>query len=518
MSNMPKAGDKSLAFTAASTHGLINLSDYAGKWVVLFCNPGEFNTNRRNEFLTLMKANKDFSKLGAQLLGISTDRNASHLPWLYSAARNHVNTVPYPIIDDRKGTVTRCINNECPSDSSRSGTIHFYIVSPDQTSVKSYNYTALGPTQISDLLKNLATLQNNYRAAAPTASQAASAPANPNCPVTTPLVGEYILGNPIHVDPNLLDFAIYAFALIRPDGTFEAYSPRYLRDLVGLKSINPNLKVLMAIGGWGAEGFSDAALTPTSRYNFAREARRWVNEYELDGIDLDWEYPGSSVAGIISRPQDTENFTLLITALRDVLGPDKWITVAGTGDRSYINNVQISRIAPLINYFNLMAYDFNAGETGVTAATHQSNLFPSDMSLGLTSVDTQVRNLTAAGMPSHKILMGIPFYGRYGATSTRTFDDIRRNYLNVQGYTVRFDRVARAPYIVGPDGSFVYSYDNPISIYYKGQYIRENCLGGIFSWQAAMDTANILAQSMSLAARDINALEQIIRTDYSFTP
>ena len=517
MNDILQTGGKPLAFTAASTHGLINLSDYAGKWTVLFCSPGDFNAAQRNHWISLIKYAKEFSKKNIQVIALSTDKNAAHLPWLYGHSRSGTAPIPFPIIDDRKKTISTLLNLSPSQETARVGSIHVLIIAPDQTLAKTLNYPSLAASQINEVLTTLGNLQNTYRAYAHSMnSQPVSS--NPNCPVTTPIVGEYVLGDPRNVDPSLLDFVIYAFALIRPDGTFEVYSTRYLRELTDLRVANPNLKVLMAIGGWGAEGFSDAALTPTSRYNFAREARRWVNEYNLDGIDLDWEYPGSSVAGIISRPQDTENFTLLITALRDVLGPDQWITVAGTGDRAYINNVEIDKIAPLINYFNLMSYDFNAGETGETAGRHQSNLFPSDLSLGNVSVNTQVQNLIAAGMPSYKILMGIPFYARYGATSTRTFDDIRQNYLNVNGYTVRFDSVAKAPYIVDASGNFVYSFDNPVSIFYKGRYIEENCLGGIFSWQSAMDSANILAQSMSLAARDLDALEQLLITDYSFTP
>lgn len=501
-----------LSFTASSTHGLINLSDYAKKWVVLFCNPGEFGVSQRNDYITFIKNHQQFTKRNAQVIGISTDKNASHLNWLYTTYRSSITNIPFPIIDDRKGSLAQLLSIQEPTEN-RTLPMKVLIIDPDQKLAHTYSYTSFGSPQITELLSKLDALQNSYRAYA----QSMPSSSGSSCNVV-PIVGEYILGNPVNVDPSLLDFVIYAFAQIKPDGTFEVYSTRYLRELTDLRVANPNLKVLMAIGGWGAEGFSDAALTPTSRYNFAREARRWVNEYNLDGIDLDWEYPGSSIGGIISRPQDRENFTLLITALRDVLGPDKWITVAGTGDRAYINNVEIDKIAPLINYFNLMSYDFNAGETGASAGTHQSNLYPSSLSLGNTSVDGQIQNLIAAGMPSQKILMGIPFYGRYGAISTRTFDDIRQNYLNVNGYTVRFDDVAKVPYIVDSDGNFAYAFDNPISIYYKGLYIEENCLGGIFSWQSAMDSANILAQSMSNAVRDIDALEQMLISDYSFTP
>ncbi|MDF2612932.1 MAG: glycoside hydrolase family 18 [Clostridia bacterium] len=516
MTTMPKVGGKSIAFTAASTHGLINLSDYAGKWVVLFCNPGEFTSKHKDDLTTFIKYYKEFSKRDIELIGLSTDQNAAHLQWLYSVYRTKVTAVPFPIIDDRKGTIGKLFGISSSGYSARDHSTNIFIISPNQTLVSSSNYVSLSSIQISEIFKKLNSLRTTYDTNENKTANRVSGVA-PGCNVK-PIVGEYVLGNPENVDPRLLDFVIYAFVQIKPDGTFEAYSTRYLTELAALRSVNPNLKVLMAIGGWGAEGFSDAALTPTSRYAFAREAKRWVDEYNLDGVDLDWEYPGNSVAGIKSRPADRENFTLLITALRDVLGPNKWITVAGTGDPLYIRNVEISKIAPLINYFNLMAYDFNAGETGETAGKHQANLFPSDLSLGTTSVDGQITNLTAAGMPARKILMGIPFYGRYGATSTRTFDDLRRNFINTNGYTVRWDDVAKAAYIVGPTGNFAYSYDNPISIYYKGVYAADECLGGLFSWQAGMDTANILAAAMSDAVRDLDGLRETLITEYSFTP
>ncbi|MEG0013173.1 MAG: glycosyl hydrolase family 18 protein [Cellulosilyticaceae bacterium] len=337
---------------------------------------------------------------------------------------------------------------------------------------------------------------------------------NPECPTLKPIVGEYVLGNPQNVDPLLLDFAIYAFALIQPNGTFQVYSERYLKELANLRTTNPKLKVIMAIGGWGNDGFSDAALTPTSRYAFAREAQRWVNRFNLDGVDLDWEYPGSSAAGIKSRPQDGENFTLLIQALRDVLGPEAWISVAGIADNSYVRTVQIDEIAPLITHFNLMSYDFTAGESGANGSKHQSNLFDSDLALNNISVELYINNLLDAGMPPEKILVGIPFYGRRGATFTRTFDEIRKNYLNKNGYKVLWDNVAKAPYIVDPSGKFFLSFDNALSIYYKGQYIYDNCLGGMFSWQSSFDQANILASYMNTAIDNPAELEDILSESY----
>lgn len=500
-------------FTASSTKGLINLKDYAGKWVILLCNPTEFNAWRKNEFIYLMKHAKAFSEKDAEFLPISLDPKATHLQWFYGNARLGTYAMPFPIIDDRNGEIANLYGLDTnPTSRNTAPNMHIFIIAPDQTIAKVVTYPTLGSLQINELLSTLTDLQANYRTQIQNVNNQPSGH-YPLCS-TNPIVGEYVLGNPSNVDALLLDFVIYAFALINSDGTFTVYSTRYLRELTNLKLKNPYLRVVMAIGGWGADGFSDASLTPTSRYNFAREAKRWVDEYGLDGIDIDWEYPGSSASGIKSRAQDRENFTLLLTALRDVLGANAWISVAGTGEDSYIRNVEIANIAPIINYFNLMAYDFTAGETGTTAGRHQSNLYPSSLGLGDISVDTQINNLINAGMPANQILMGIPFYGRYGATSTKTFDDLRKNYINKNGYRVLWDNVAKAPYIVDPDGNFAYSYDNLLSIYFKGLYIAEHCLGGMFSWQSGMDNANILANGMSQAIRDIDQLEDLLAKSY----
>lgn len=337
---------------------------------------------------------------------------------------------------------------------------------------------------------------------------------NQTCPKLRPIVGEYVLGSSMNTDPHMLDFVIYAFALINGDGSLSVYSTRHLEELTNLRTFNPNMKVILAIGGWGADGFSDASYTPKSRFAFAREVQKWVREYDLDGIDLDWEYPGSSMGGIKSRPQDKENFTLLIEALRMVLGSSAWISVAGIGDATYIRNVEISKIAQYIDYFNVMTYDFTAGSTGSDGDKHQSNLYPSALSLNNISVDTYVENLVNAGMPSEKILIGLPFYGRRGMSTTMSFDNIRNNYINHSGYTVQWDNLAKVPYITDGNGNLLLSFDNEQSIYHKGQYVLDNCLGGMFSWQSNFDQANILARAMNYAVNDPAKLEEILQSYY----
>jgi len=173
-----------------------------------------------------------------------------------------------------------------------------------------------------------------------------------------------------------------------------------------------------------------------------------------------------------------------------------WLSVAATGDTGYINkSAEIEKIAPIIDYFNLMSYDFTAGETGERGKKHQANLYDSELSLPGYSVDRWIKNLEAAGMPLSKILLGVPFYGRLGAKVTKSYDELRKNYINKDGYEYNFDKKAQVPYLV-KDGQFAMSYDDPLSIYIKGQYLLQNCLGGIFSWTSTYDQANILAKAM----------------------
>ena len=560
MPSLPSLGSTAPDFEANTTMGPIRLSDYKGKWVVLFSHPGDFTPVCTTEFICFAKYYDEFQKRNTDLIGLSVDSNSSHLAWIYNICTLTGIDIPFPIIDDSStriarlyGMISEPVSNTTTvrsvfiiDDKQVLRTILYYpmttgrnipeiirIIDALQTSDRDNVVTpanwlpglpvVLPPPKTCKELKNrvkscskeyqcmdwylcfmpeanskkTATCEAmNYMNRPPINAPGEQKEGNPNCPNLSPIVMEYVFGNPKNVDPRFLDAVIYAFVEINPDGTLLVPTPNYLNYLLSLKNSKPSLKLIAAIGGWGAEGFSDAASTPRSRYDFARNVNELINDYGLDGIDLDWEYPGSSAAGIKSSPQDRENFTLLITAIRDVIGDDAWLSVAGTGDSGYTTrSAEIDKIAPLITHFNLMSYDFTAGETGERGRRHQANLYDSNLSLPGYSVDAMVRNLINNGMPSEKILLGVPFYGRLGATTTASYDELRRNYINKNGYDYRFDDTAKVPYLVR-DGQFAMSFDNDLSIYIKAQYVLNNCLGGIFSWTSTFDQANILARAM----------------------
>ncbi len=573
MACLPSLGSKAPNFKTNTTFGPIKLSDYTGKWVVLFSHPGDFTPVCTTEFLAFAKYNDEFIKRNVQLIGLSVDSNSSHLAWVYNIFKLTGVEIPFPVIEDRDMKIAN-LYGMISEPMSATSTIRSVFIIDDKQILRTILYYPLTTGRnIPEILRIIEALQTSDRDNVATPAnwlpgmpvilpypktykelkakikdsnydnscldwylcfvedkshpnskmstsdyinsnlkknkiKSSNRPeiTNPckqpgyggNCPYLDQIVMEYVLGNPKNVDPTFLDAVIYAFVEINPDGSLYVPTPSFLKQLVSLKKSKPSLKVIAAIGGWGADGFSDAALTPASRYNFAREANKLINTYNLDGIDMDWEYPGTGAAGIKFRPEDKENYTLLLTAIRDVIGDDKWLSVAGVGDKSSINrSFQLEKMAPLINYFNLMSYDFTAGETGENGKKHQANLYSSDLALGESySVDNWIKNLIEGGMPPEKILLGVPFYGRLGATTTKSYDQLRKNYINKNGYLYKFDNEAKAPYLVDANGNFSMSFDNELSIYYKGLYVLENCLGGIFAWQATFDQANILSRAM----------------------
>lgn len=569
---LPSLGSKAPDFKANTTFGPIQLSDYTGKWVVLFSHPGDFTPVCTTEFLCFAKYYPEFQKRNTDLIGLSIDSNSSHLAWVYNIFTLTGVEIPFPIIEDRDMKISN-LYGMISEPMSNTSTIRSVFIIDDKQILRAILYYPLTtgrnipeilriiealqttdkdkvvtpanwfpgmpvilpyPTTYKELKKRIKSCDknctcmdwylcfvpdknvelpdnnfDNYIPCVPKKTKTTKKSSRPQitdlknqpidvtyCPDVTPIVMEYVLGNPKNVDANLLDAVIYAFVEINPDGTLLVPTPKYLNQLVNLRKENPDLQVIAAIGGWGADGFSDAALTPASRYNFARQVNKLINQYKLDGVDIDWEYPGSKAAGIKARPEDKENFTLLLTAIRDVIGDNKWLSVASVGDNAILSRgIEVDKIAPLINYFNLMSYDFTAGETGEMGQRHQSNLYESNLSLPGYSVDKWIKNLENAGMPKSKILLGLPFYGRLGAKITRSFDDLRENYINKNGYIYNFDNQAQVPYLT-KDGLFAMAYDNELSIYLKGQYVLKNCLGGLFAWTSTYDQANILARAM----------------------
>lgn len=289
------------------------------------------------------------------------------------------------------------------------------------------------------------------------------------------IVGAYLMGVRNELpDVNLVTHINYAFGHVNE--TFDGVllpEGKGLSQVVGLKKDKPSLKVLLSIGGWGSGRFSEMASDPLKRKSFARDCARIVKESGLDGIDIDWEYPGSGLAGISSSPDDRTNFTLLMRDLRASLGKRSLLTIASVCNADYID---FKAVLPYLDYVNVMSYDMG------TQHTHHAALYRSGYA-GHCTADEAVRKHIDAGVPRQKIVMGMPFYGR-----------------GVEGYVpyregessdVEFwDDTAKVPMILDSLGNMLFGYENARSIAEKCRYIVSSGLRGGMYWEYNADNAS----------------------------
>ena len=282
------------------------------------------------------------------------------------------------------------------------------------------------------------------------------------------------------VIPSPYDMTNINYAFGHVNDTFNGVridNPERLRRISQLKRENPNLEVQLSIGGWGSGRFSEMVADPKLRKSFAKDCRRIVDEYKLDGIDIDWEYPTSNSAGISSSPDDTANFTLLMKDLREALPENALLTLATISSADFID---FPAIMSYVDFVNIMAYDM------ASPPRHHSPLHSSH-TLGEASAESAVAAHLKAGVPAGKLTLGLPFYGR-GKGPYSNFTDYR-NLKIMEGCSERWDSDACAPYIADSEGTLVLGYENPRSIALKCDFIKDKGLLGAMYWDYAGDNA-----------------------------
>jgi len=146
-------------FTADSTLGQIKLSDFKGKWLVLFSHPGDFTPVCTTELIAFAEANGEFEKLNTQLIGLSIDSNASHLAWVYAMHMTSGVTIPFPIIADRMGDVAQVYGMIAPDVSKNETVRNVFIIDPQQKIRAILIYPMTNGRSIPEVLRLLTALQ-----------------------------------------------------------------------------------------------------------------------------------------------------------------------------------------------------------------------------------------------------------------------------------------------------------------------------------------------------------------------
>ncbi len=327
---------------------------------------------------------------------------------------------------------------------------------------------------------------------------------------------------PDKIDATKLTHINYAFANINKELKItlgDSYiDPSNIKKLNGLKKVNPNLKILISVGGWSwSDKFSDVALTDKSRITFANSCVDFIKKYGFDGIDIDWEFPVSG--GLPTnkyRKEDKQNFTLLLKTIREKIntqgkkdGKSYLLTIAGGAGSIGIDNVELWNIHRYLDFANIMTYDMHG--TWDRYTDFNAPLYVNNDSLNYvkSSIDTTVKSWINAGFPKDKIVIGIPFCGKqynmvniwnnglyqtYKGGASISYADIASKYLNKQGFIRYYHSEAMVPWLY--NGTTFISYEDEESIFNKANYIKSNGLGGAMIWELSNDPNKVLLDKL----------------------
>ncbi len=289
----------------------------------------------------------------------------------------------------------------------------------------------------------------------------------------------------------------HAFLLLtaKADGTLQIPSGMIEPELIS-KAHAAGVKVLVSIGGGdGIQGprFNKMAKSESTRQAFVVNVRHFLKKYGYDGVDIDWEVPNAA---------DRANCTTVMQELRNGL-PSPWlITMAVTADpRGYGQGLDIPALAPILDFMNVMTYDYYgtwSGATGLVSPLLQDPADPQQAGSVKTSMDLYANTY---GVPLSELNIGFPFYGYewdgtdllWAACSTCAsaswnYGTYIKQRINQQGWTTNFDPAARAPYLTNSTIPALMTYDSVGSITNKVRYVmKKRDFGGVFLWELSAD-------------------------------
>lgn len=319
-----------------------------------------------------------------------------------------------------------------------------------------------------------------------------------------------------------VDIAFIAFAKIDGTNIYFHKDPttnnQIKENIKKLKENNPKTKMVLAIGGYGADGFSDASLDG-NRYLFTESIINMVKELELDGVDIDWEYPAFHAWNTQkARLEDTQNFTSLMKELREKLyrlphKNKKYVLSFASGTQDwYFNNVEVKKVEKYVDYINVMTYDLTGKWSDTTG--FNSNLYTDAKHKAQHSVDQVIMMYLDHEIDSSKLLLGVPAYS-YGWKDVKSdnggaftpgkpididkvdlnYRTIEKRYLNKNGFKRYYDNNAKTAYLY--NGNMFISYEDKEALKEKVNYIKNKDLAGAMVWEYSQDAEDGIVKFLS---------------------
>ncbi len=319
---------------------------------------------------------------------------------------------------------------------------------------------------------------------------------------------------------DLLTDLNLSFALIDSQGRVYLDNKEYLKKQVTqLHQLYPELRINLSIGGWGADGFSKAASTEKNRRIFADSTISLLKELNLDGADIDWEFPVGPDWGqkIKSSPADRENYILLLSDLRKTFdqetslsGKYYTVTTAIPSVRWFAQKNDLKAVSQVCDYVNLMCYDYYGDWSETTGFNASLYANPKDP-VGW-STDTCLKLYAQQGMLTEKIVLGFPTYGLawkgVPENSTNglfqkpkafigsfTYSQLEKKYS--QGFEEHFDKDARQSYRYNPQSQVFVTYPSQEFFNDLTAYAKEHNLAGLMYWEYAYDMDAKLLQMIN---------------------
>ncbi|KAJ7639188.1 chitinase [Roridomyces roridus] len=354
----------------------------------------------------------------------------------------------------------------------------------------------------------------------------------------------------------------YSFAVTTPDVrlvTLNASEPELLPQFVSAAHSH-GVKAMVAVGGWtGSLYWSSNVATAANRTAFVNTLVSFATQYNLDGLNFDWEYPSASGIGCnTNSPNDTANFLSFLQELRQDPVGAKLILSAATAITPFIDadgkpSTDVSGFAKVLDHIAAMVYDVNGAWSPAVGPNGPLKDACAPAAFQAGSATSAVDAWHAAGMPLNQIVLGVPAYGHSFAVNTTeaftngsktelalyaafnataapagdSWDDppavdecgnleaqggviqfwglIEQGYLNADGLVNHgvpylYDTCTETPYVYNTTTEVMISFDNARSFKAKGKFIRSQGLAGFAVWEAGGDSNNILVDSIRRAA------------------
>ncbi|XP_055626833.1 chitinase-3-like protein 1 [Toxorhynchites rutilus septentrionalis] len=337
--------------------------------------------------------------------------------------------------------------------------------------------------------------------------------------VYRPGLGRFDIEN---INPFLCTHLIYGFFGINEDGSIRIIDPYldleenwgrgHVKRFNALKSVNPSLKTMAAVGGWneGSRKFSLVAASSTGRRRFIEDSISFCKKHNFDGVDLDWEYPGQRDG---NEAIDKENHAVWLQEIRSAFDREGLLLSAAVAsvEFSAAKSYDIPRVSASLHFINVMTYDMYGAwdnHCGLNAPMYEWSTGTNVTEKQL-NVNASIHYWLSQGAPKEKLVMGIPLYGR-----SFTLANAGNNFigapasgpgiagpysreLGVMGYNELCEAMLTQQWQIHFDdeqfgfyatkGNQWVGYDNPTTVAAKVRYLMELDLGGVMVWSLETD-------------------------------